>query len=182
MYIHLPLPSPPFLFLFWGDELVRFTVSSVCYYFWRIQERKWILWSYTLPVLERLRLRNLLQLWEGEQPEFSWLKAVPINEFEAQYMLCKRTLKLVTQSASESLQRSHTITDFDTPLCDFYFSSVVANNMHRFSSHCMLSSPIPLWSDMFHSWSVHLVLGPSLKRTLSICLTSWLFIIFNPVM
>ena len=60
-----------------------------------------------------------------EQPEFSWLKAVPSNEFEAQCMLCKRTLNLGTlvwklwchtQLASKSLQRRHAITHFRTPL------------------------------------------------------------------
>lgn len=31
-----------------------------------------------------------------KQPEFSWIKAVRNNEFEAQCTLCKRTLKLGT--------------------------------------------------------------------------------------
>ena len=66
-----------------------------------------------------------------EQPEFSWLKARPHNEFEVQCTLCKRTLNLGKlgvkalvshtksekhQLASKSLQQSHTITHFCMPL------------------------------------------------------------------
>ena len=92
---------------------------------------------HTKPVLERLWLQNLQQLWErvnltsvGLNIEFSWLKAVLTNESEAQCTLCQRTLNfdalgvkaLVShtksekhQLASKSLQQSHTITHFCTP-------------------------------------------------------------------
>ena len=35
-----------------------------------------------------------------EQPEFSWLKAEPNNEFEAQCTLCRTTLNLGTRESA----------------------------------------------------------------------------------
>ena len=79
-------------------------------------------------VSERLQQRNLLQLWESvkcwlEQPEFSWLKPyVIMNLKHPQLMhtfgvkvLVSHT-KLEKHQLAKSLQQSHTITHFCTPL------------------------------------------------------------------
>ena len=112
--------------------LVRFTVSSLgCNSFWCIQEHKWHF--VNSPV--RIYYRTLHRFWKDFDSGIcynygSWFKAEPNNEFEAQRMLCRTTLnlgKLVKpqvshtksekrQLASKSLQRSHTVLHFCTPL------------------------------------------------------------------
>ena len=146
MYIHLLLPSSPFLLLFLGNVLVRFTVSSLCCTsVWSIRNAKGILPTAQSECIavhftssgKTSTAESATIMWKFifnkcwlEHPEFSWSKAVLINESEAQCMLCKRTLKFGTLSvkaqvwhtksethrlASKSLQRSHAIRHFCMP-------------------------------------------------------------------
>ena len=66
-----------------------------------------------------------------EQPEFSWLKAKPHNEFEVQCTLCKRTLNLSTLGVKALV--SHTKLE----------KHQLAFQSHSITRWCMQLSPVP---------------------------------------
>ena len=77
-------------FLLWGNVLVRFTVSSVCCTsFWSIQE-------HFANSQVRIYHCTLCQLQKDFDCGICYRHGKPQNEFEAQCMLCIRTLKFGT--------------------------------------------------------------------------------------